>query len=307
MNREPAKFSRRGWLVGALATASGLGASPPADRPEIASIRAKARKAGMEGFDESTTAHFAGIGDAPERFREEALAICEVVATDYFKIFKDKGFELTWPAEKLTVVILMGPKSYAMFEGGFIDDAVGGHFDLGENRLVMFNASGPGANPKERIPEQDNTLKLVHEVGHQLTFNTGLLGPKADVPLAISEGLATYFETWRPKKRGVIGSRNERRLLGLKQGLDQGVPWIPLKTLIQDDKAFDETKPTAQVAYAESWLLASRLLKDPARLARFRDYLAALREKSDPGRRIEVATQILGDLDKLDKEIRPTR
>ena len=59
--------------------------------------------------------------------------------------------------------MLMGPKSYAEFEGGFVDEAVGGHFDLEENWLVMFDSRGPGANPKAPIPEQDNTLALVHE------------------------------------------------------------------------------------------------------------------------------------------------
>jgi hypothetical protein len=306
MNRETSPISRRKWLLGALAMGA-LGAGPRAGNPRLEAIRAKGRKAAMEGFDESETTHYLGIGDAPKKFREEALAISESVAADYFKLFKDKGFELAWPVEKLTVVVLMGPKSYAMFEGGFIGDTIGGHFDLEENRLVMFNSSGPGANPKDVVPEQDNTLKLVHETGHLLTFNTGLLNLKADVPLGISEGLATYFETWRPRRRGQIGARNDRRLLGLKQGLDQGVAWIPLKTLLQDDKVFDETKPTAQVAYAESWLFVSKLLKDPARLPRFRDYLAALREKPDPARRVELAATHLGDLDKLDKEVRPGR
>jgi hypothetical protein len=302
MNREPAPFSRRQWMLGTLALGS-LGAASPADDPRLATIRARGRKAAMEGFDESEKGHYLGIGDAPKKFREEALAICEIVAAEFFKHFSGKGFELTWPKEKLIVVILMGPKSYAKFEGVFIDDAIGGHFDLEENRLVMFDSRGPGANPKEEIKEQDNTLKLVHEAAHQLTFNTGLLNLKADIPLAISEGLATYCETWRPRRQGVIGAPNKRRFLGLQQGLDQGISWIPLKTLLQDDKVFDEAKPTAQVAYAESSLLASKLLKDPARLPKFRNYLAALRDKPDPARRIELATSHLGDLDRLDKEV----
>jgi Protein of unknown function (DUF1570) len=299
MNRGPSLISRRSWLLGTLA----LVAAGPPDDPRVAAIRAKGRKAAMQGFDESETTHFVGIGDAAKKFREEALTVCESVATEYFKFFTDKGFQLAWPKEKLAVVILLGPKSYAAFEGGFIDEAVGGHFDLVENRLVMFNSSGPGANPKDAIPEQDNTLKLVHETTHQLTFNSGLLNLKADIPLCVSEGLATFGETWRPRRRGTIGAKNERRLLGLKQGIEQGITWIPFKTLLQDDKLFDETKPTAQVAYAESWLFVYKLLRDHARLPKFRDYLAALREKPDPSRRLEIATEHLGDLDKLDKEV----
>ena len=243
------------------------------------------------------------IGDAPKRFREQALEVSENVATDYLKLFNSKGFDLTMPAEKLVVVILLGPKSYAAFEGVFIDEAIGGHFDLDENRLVMFDFRGPGANPKAPIPEQDNTLALVHETIHQLTFNTGLLDRKADVPLCISEGLATFGETWSPRTKSGLGATNLRRLKGLDLGRQQGVKWIPISRLLAEDKLLNDEK-TQQTAYAESWLLVSKLMKDRTRLPKFRDYLAALRQKPDPGRRIEIATSHLGDLDKLDKEVR---
>ena len=153
MIHEPRSISRRSWLLGTLAV-SALGAAPGEGNPQLEAIRERGRKARMEGFDESESAHYLGIGDAPKRFREAALEICEAVAADYRKHFTEKGFELTTPPGKLTVVILLGPKSYAMFEGGFVDDAIGGHFDLDENRLVMFDFRGPGANPRHRSPSR---------------------------------------------------------------------------------------------------------------------------------------------------------
>ncbi len=305
MNRRTTPISRRSCLLGTLA-GLGLGMDPAKADESIDAIKAKARKAGMEPFDESETEHYRGVGDAPERFRKEALAICEAVAADYRKHFESKGFELTWPKDKLTVVILLGPKSYAMFEGGFVDEAIGGHFDLDANRLVMFDFRGTGANPRAPVAEQDNTLALVHETVHQLTFNTGVLDRKADVPLCVSEGLATYGETWRPRHKGDIGAVNLRRGRGLELGRRAGVGWIPLATLLADDKLLNEEK-TQQVAYAESWMFVHKMLKDPARLPKFRAYLAALREKSDPARRVEVARDHLGDLERLDKEIRTVR
>jgi hypothetical protein len=257
----------------------------------------------MEGFDESETTNFVGIGDAPEEFRTKALEICETVAAEYRKHFTDKGFELSRPKEKLTVVILMGPKSYAMFEGGFIDEALG-HFDLNENRLVIFDFTGPGSNRTDAARELDNTLQLVHETIHQLTFNTGLLDLKTDIPLCVTEGLATYGETWRPRRNGQIGSRNVRRLLGLSAS--PGVKWIPLTTLLADDKRFEDQK-TVQIAYAESWMFVYKMLKEPARTTKFRAYLSALREKPDPAKRLEIATTHLGDLVKLDKDIQTVR
>jgi len=305
VNPDDWTISRRQWLFSALALAS-MGADDPAQDPRLAAIRARARKAEMQGFDESMSAHYVAIGDTSEKFRTEALSVCEAVAADYFKTFKDKGFELTWPKEKMVVVVLLGPKSYAAYEGAFIDEAIGGHFDLEANQLVMFDFRGPGANPKAPIPEQDNTLALVHETVHQLTFNSGLLGLKADVPKCISEGLATYAETWAPRRKQKMGERNRRRLLGLELASRQGVKWIPTAQLIAEDKWLDD-EPTIQIAYAESWLLVSKLLNSSARLPRFRDYLAALRGKPDPSRRIEIATEHLGDLEKLDKEIRVGR
>jgi hypothetical protein len=302
MNLGPSSMSRRAWLLGSLAL-SALGAAPLQGNPRLDAIRARGRKTGMEGFDESETTNYVGIGDAPTQFRDDALGICEAVAAEYRKHFTDKGFELSWPKEKLTVVILMGPKSYAMFEGGFIDEALG-HFDLNENRLVIFDFRGPGSNRTDAVREQDNTLQLVHETVHQLTFNTGLLDLKADIPLCVTEGLATYGETWRPLRKGQIGSRNVRRVLGLSAS--PGVKWIPLTTLLADDKLFDDQK-TVQIAYAESWMFVYKMLKEPARTAKLRAYLSALREKPDPTKRLEIATTHLGDLNKLDKDIRTVR
>ena len=305
MTRESSPISRRSWLLG-MGSGLGLGVRLAFGDESIEAIKSKARKAGMEPFDESETANYRGVGDASRRFREEALTVCEAVATDYRKHFSDKGFELTSPKEKLTVVILLGPKSYAMFEGGFVDEAIGGHFDLDANRLVMFDYRGTGANPKAPVAELDNTLALVHETIHQLTFNTGVLDLKADVPLCVSEGLAVYGETWRPRHKGEIGAINLRRGRGLELGRQAGVKWIPLSTLLVEDKLLNEDR-TRDVAYAESWMFVHKMMKDPAKLPKFRSYLAALREKPDPSRRIEVARANLGDLDKLDKEIRIVR
>ncbi len=305
MNRDPGRISRRSWLLGSVA-GLGLGARVALGDEAIDAIKAQARKAGMEPFDESETEHYHGVGDASKRFRDDALSICEAVAIDYRKHFEAKGFELTWPKDKLRVVILLGPKSYAMFEGGFVDEAIGGHFDLDRNRLVMFDFRGTGANPKAPVAEIDNTLALVHEAIHQLTYNTGVLDLKADVPLCVTEGLATYGETWGPRHRGEIGVINSRRRLGLELARRAGIKWIPLATLLADDKLVNDEK-TQQIAYAESWMFVYKMLRDRSKLPRFRNYLAALRERPDPAKRIEIAREHLGDLDKLDKEIRVVR
>ena len=89
MNGTSGSISRRSWLAGSLAFAV-LGAGPQQEKAALDEIRAKGRKAGMEGFDESETAHFLGIGDAPEWFRKQALTLCETIATEYRKHFSEK-------------------------------------------------------------------------------------------------------------------------------------------------------------------------------------------------------------------------
>jgi len=304
MTSRTSPISRRSWIRGASASllfapAIARGADP------LESIRAKGRAAGLDPFEVFESDNYRGIGDAPPGFQKEALAVCESVAAEYRRHFGDKGFELAKPAEKLTVVILAGPQSYAAFEKGFVGDVIGGHFDLEANRLITFDFREKGTRPGVGAinPQADNTLTLVHETIHQLTFNTGVLDLKADVPLCVSEGLATYGETWRPGHKAEIGAVNFRRRRGLELAAKAGTKWIPLARLLASDAPFDDEKEQ-QVAYAECWMFASKMLKDRARLPKFREYLAALKGNVDPKRRVELATRSLGDLDKLDREIR---
>lgn len=296
--------SRRAWLRSLL---PGLVIAPAlaSGADDLKPIRARGKEADLAPFEVVESDGFRGIGDAPAGFQEEALTICEAVSADYRRHFLDKGFDLNRPADKLTVVILAGTRSYAAFEKVPIGEVIGGHFDLEANWLVIFDAreGGPRVGAGVAVPEADNTLKLVHETIHQLTFNTGVLDLKADVPLCVSEGLATYGETWRPGRKAEIGSVNFRRRRGLEDGAKEGVKWIPLARLLADDGPFDDEKEQ-QVAYAECWMFASKMLKDRARLPKFRDYLAALRGNDDPKKRIELATTHLGDLARLDREIR---
>ena len=58
------------------------------------------------------------------------------------------------------------------------------------------------------------------------------------------------------------------------------------------------------LGYAQSWLLVHYLIKEPAALPRFRQYLQAIAPRVKSDRRIEDAQAHLGDLDQLDQELR---
>ena len=174
---------------------------------------------------------------------------------------------------------------------------VGGHYDLETNRLVIFDFR-PQQQAIAAQAARVNLFTLVHETAHQLSFNTGILNRQADVPVCVSEGLATYVELWRPGVKNAIGGVNRQRMQALRQAED----WIQIGDLLADDTAFEPK--TAQLAYAESWLLVHYLLRASSRQPRFRQYLAEVPGSNKPADRTRIAEKTLGPLAKLDHELK---
>ena len=305
--------SRREWLLSSLLCAVGASvtatraartAEPPVqadEGKEIAEVQAMARKAGLEPFAVSRKMHFLALGNADDRFRENAVAICESLSTAFLEHFGEKGFELKLPAKRLTVITLRDDISYQAFSGEDPGTTVAGHYDLDTNRLVMFDfrpkQDEPGAIAN---PERVNLLALVHETTHQLCFNTGLLSRQASVPDWVSEGLATYAEVWQ-KKKTKIGATNVPWLSYLKNAKTTAKPWIDIASLMADDSHFRDEQ-TMHLAYAESWLLVHYLMKPP-RLAGFQAYLRELPPQSSPSERVKLAEKHLGPLPELERNL----
>jgi hypothetical protein len=290
-------IDRRAWLRLAAAGLAWPAISSAAD--DASDIESKARSVGLGKLGRSESEHYLAIGNAPEGFRDVVVAACESMAAEFVKHFREKGFKpLDLPPGRMTVVVLADAASYAKFAGGGEGLSVGGHYEPGTNRLVIFDyraSRGELAANAERI----NSFTLSHETNHQLDFNTGLLDRAGDVPLCISEGLASYGETWRLKPAVPIGRVNRPRLAGLSDK----TPWIRLEQLLTEDNLLDdETRRDA--AYAQSWLLIHSHMKDPPRLPRLRAYLAAIKPRRDPSHRLDDAREHLGDLDALDKYLR---
>ena len=265
----------------------------PGEAQEIALVQAAAKKAGLDPFSHSRTDHFIGLGDADDRFRNEALKICESLATDFLKHFRDKGFKLALPAHRLTVITLKDDVSYQAYAG--TEDPgvlVGGHYDLETNRLVMFDFRPKG---QERAvvadPERVNLLALVHETTHLALLQYGALSREANVPDWVNEGLATYVELWRENRRR--SARPNRPWLScLRDAKNTNTPWIAIPKLVASDESFDD-KNTAQLSYAESWLLVHYLMKEP-QLPKFRAYLGSLPPRGPRANGLNTSKSILG-------------
>ncbi len=306
----PGVLSRRSLVKGVIAALSGLGsgslvtgqeAKAPGratDAEEIAKVEKLARDARLGPRHSTRSPHFLAVGDAPERYLRWVLDIMEPLGRAILVHFRGHDFKLEYPDQRLTVIALRDRESYAALQGGAPAKDVYGHYDRETNRLVIFDV-----RPQKELATEDaarvDLFSLVHETAHLLSFNTGILNRQADVPVCVSEGLATYVELWRPKVKNAIGGANGPRMEALQQAVD----WIPISDLLADDTAFEPK--TAQLAYAESWLLVHYLLRAKSRQQqRFRQYLAELRASNEPADRTKIAEKTLGPLVELDHELK---
>lgn len=297
------------WMVATgtvIPTVSAFGQEPAttADLSARDALIRQLQEAGLEPIRTRVLGLYLGIGDAPDAFIRRALELCESLARDMLGHFRKRGFPVEPPATPMTVVVLAGPESYGRFLGAPEDEAVGGHYEIGSNRLVMFDNRGRADGGP--LLERANTVVLMHEAMHQLTFNTGLLRREARVSLAIHEGLGTYAETRRPDGRVPIGLLNEPRFQVLAAALRQDESWLTVSRLL-DDELF-RVPATVQRAYAGSWFLVHQLLNRPERTRQFRVYLDAInRTPSDsPWDPLKPAIEAFGDLERLDNELRAT-
>lgn len=269
------------------------------EKGELAEIEAKARQAGLRPFRHVQSAHFLALGDSAAEFQREALSICEEMGKAFLVHFRRLGFTVDYPSHRLSVIALKDDASYAAWLGGAAGEDEGGHYDLESNRLVIFDLrAAPAQQGQAAQARRANLFALVHETGHLLCFNTGVLVRPTRLPLCISEGLATYVEMWRPGVRNAMGGENRPRMQALREAED----WISIADLLADDAAFDAK--TQQLAYAESWLLVHYLLRSRLRQPRLRDYLAQAQAAKDAAGRAGAAEKALGPLRKLDAEVK---
>ncbi len=304
-----AGLCRRDWLAAGLTLAlagvanrSGFGREDVLVDGEGIEVRRKLEGAGLGPIESRSSTSYLVVGDAPVEFLETALRICEGLAKDYLTHFLERKFEVRLPAERLTVVALSGPSAFATYLSTTEDEAVGGQYDITTNRLVMFdNRARVNAGP---LVERANTVSLMHEAMHQLTYNTGLLERNAVIPLAINEGLGTYTETRRPDGRVPIGRPNMFRVLVLVQALRERVSLMPATELFAV-RGLPRDPDAAQQFYAQCWLLVYTLMGNPRRVPQFRRYLVGLKgPKQVPGADpVRQAEEVFGDLAQLERDM----
>jgi Protein of unknown function (DUF1570) len=302
-------LDRRAWLRSAAGGAAGFvglgraaGASQAAatkndahaeEAEEYRLAEARARKVTKDRLLKLQSPHYQAIGDASESFIKLTLSDCEQAAADYVRHFRSRGFDVKLPDRRLTVLVFRDERPFLRYAENAVPGTVG-VYSRASNWLALFDFRNVPMSP--HAPGQSNMETLTHEATHQLTFNTGLVERKADVPKSIIEGLAMYCERRRLVGRNEPGQPNLRRLDELAH-IRRREPWVGVAELLSDDRAcFGRTGDRLMLSY--------HLMNDPERLPQFRAYLDTIRGRTNPTQRLEDARAHFGDLERLDGELR---
>jgi hypothetical protein len=263
--------------------------------PEVESPRDLGRRILGElppGFDLLVTKHYCICFDTSRAYAQWCGSLFERLHDAFTNFWKQAGLEMTPPPRPLLVVIFADRQRYEAFAArdlGAAADRVVGYYNLMTNRVTTFDLTGsaslarPAGQAAGRVgleilarPEASGMVAtLVHEATHQMAFNGGLHRRLAPVPLWLSEGIATYFETpdlgsdrgW--KGIGNVNSaRLERFLASYRAGaLEQTV--LGDEPFRRPDEALD--------AYSRAWALTFFLIQ--TRRAAFVDYLRTIARK----------------------------
>lgn len=273
------------------------------------------------GFETHVTKHYVFCFDTSRDYAKWCAAVFERLHDAFGTFWTRAGLEIHDPPRPLVVVIFGDRRRYEAHAAADLGAAAGrvvGYYDMLSNRVTTYDLTGSDALATGRPRAAGSTglailtspaaaglvSTLVHEATHQLAFNSGLHQRLAPVPLWVSEGVATAFETPDLKNaRGWkgVGEVNAPRLERFLAGQRPGV----IAAVIGDDEPFRQPD-TALDAYATAWALTHYLLH--SRKDEFAAYLrtlAAERPLADdsPERRREAFRAAFGAPEAVEQEV----
>ena len=249
----------------------------PVDAPSTAPTpREEGRRILAElpaGFDLLVTRHYVICFDTSRAYAQWSGALFEKLHDAFLNYWRKAGVEVEAPRRPLVVVIFSDRERYeahAARDLGAAADRVVGYYNLMSNRVTTFDLTGSDQLARRRCrsagragleilasPEAAGLVStLVHEASHQMAFNCRMHRRLAPVPVWISEGVATFFETPDPGGRGWkrIGGVNRPRLDTFLAGYRAGV----LDEIVRGDEPFRASEGAID-AYARAWALTAFL------------------------------------------------
>jgi hypothetical protein len=273
--------------------------------------------------------HFMALGDADHDAIENRLYNCETIYAIFFDHFRRKGFAVRPPPERMMAAVFDSQEGFEAYLGRRMSTSIIGVYDRDSNRLVIYDCAGNrafqaaekqgdafakkikspvdrqrflGAFSRDSLEFRDdaNIGTVMHEVAHQLSFNSGLLDRNGDVPVWLSEGLACYCESTTNGAWQGVGEPNAMRAETLAAPVRGKGRLIPLKNLIQSDDWLRRGAATEQVVlgYAQSWALYRLLMEEkPEQLRR---YLELIRTRRTADGRLDDFVAAFGGFAKID-------
>lgn len=244
-----------------------------------------------EGFDLLVTRHYVICFDTSRAYAQWCGALFEKLHDAFINYWRKAGVEVEAPGRPLVIVIFSDRERYeahAARDLGAAADRVVGYYNLLTNRVTTFDLTGSDQLARRPAtsagragleilasPEAAGLVStLVHEASHQMAFNCRMHRRLAPVPVWLSEGVATFFETPDPGGRGWkrIGGVNRPRLETFLSSYRPGV----LDEIVRGDEPFRATEGAID-AYARAWALTAFLAQ--TRKAALVDYITAIGAK----------------------------
>jgi hypothetical protein len=279
-----------------------------------------------DGFRIYQTSHYVICYNTSRAYAQWCGGLLERLFQAFNTYWEKAGFELKEPEFPLVACVFADRGSYeqqTQRELGQLSAQIIGYYSFQTNRVTMYDLTGIEAlrntNGRRGSVGQINLMlsqpaaeqavaTVIHEATHQIAFNSGFQTRYADIPLWVSEGIATYFESpdlksqkgWR-----TLGRVNRMRLARFRQFAAQRPPGA-LTSLVADDRRLRDPRQ-AEDAYAESWALTYYLLKH--RGEDFRRYLTMLSQKppmvwNTPAERLREFEEYFGATpDEIEKDL----
>lgn len=290
------------------------------------------RRQHLAPMDRLESKHFLAIGNTADEFAEERLYNCETIYAVFFPHFRKKGFRIREPGVKLMVAIFDSQAGFEAYLGQRMSTTTTGIYHPVSNRLVVYDYAHNRSFEADRkkaamMSEQLRNLMdrqrfsggfsrfaqnrradanlgtIMHEVAHQLSFNSGLLNRQGDVPVWLAEGLACYCEATINGSWQGIGEANPLRARTLLRPARGEGAFLPLRTLLTGDDWLRKAPDVNQVllGYAQSWALFHMLMEQkPSTL---RNYLTLLYDRRTPEHRLSDWIAVFGtDLATFEKQ-----
>lgn len=275
--------------------------------------------------------HFMALSTAGEGFTALRLNNCELIYDLFYDHFRKRGFKLYEPIGKMMVAVFDSQAGFDAFLGKKMPSLVTGVYQPGSNRLVVYDYGQNEAFVAERQQRTQEARKIrsdldrqrfidtvnrqaqefrteanigtvMHEVAHQLSFNSGLLNREGDMPVWVAEGLACYCEATDNTSWQGIGEPNPERLAVLHAVVKANAKFIPLRDLVSSDawlRSKNTNEATILLGYAQSWALFRMLMEE--RTAQMRTFLKLIYSRRTPDHRLADFGQAFGsDLARLE-------